>query len=87
MARSYAGHLNASAGLSFRARLIMGVCGLVLLTGAALTWLAHQSAVQSTKVLTYTVFREASARAVDETRAFTGQATPVVEALRRFGGD
>jgi adenylate cyclase len=33
------------------------------------------------------VFREASAHAVDETRAFTERATPVVETLRRFGDD
>jgi serine phosphatase RsbU (regulator of sigma subunit) len=64
---------------------VIGACGLVLLTGAAVTWLAHRSALQSTAVLTDTVFREASAHAVDETRAFLGQATPVVEALRRFG--
>jgi hypothetical protein len=63
------------------------VCGLVLLNGAAVTWLAHRSAVQATEVLMDTVFREASAHAVDETRAFTERATPVVEALRRFGVD
>ncbi|HEY1378179.1 MAG TPA: SpoIIE family protein phosphatase [Gemmataceae bacterium] len=74
-------------GLSFRARLVAGVCGLVLLTGAAVTWLAHRSARQSTEVLTTTVFREASAHAADETRAFMQRATPVVEALRRFGAD
>jgi serine phosphatase RsbU (regulator of sigma subunit) len=74
-------------GLSFRAKLVIGVCGLVLLTGATVTWLAHRSALQSTEVLTDTVFREASAHAVDETRAFTERATPVVEALRRFGID
>jgi serine phosphatase RsbU (regulator of sigma subunit) len=74
-------------GLSFRAKLVIGVCGLVLLTGAAVTWLAHRSALQSTEVLTDSVFREASAHAVDETRAFTERATPVVEALRRFGID
>src|SRR5581483_10289070 len=72
-------------GLSFRARLVAGVCGLVLLTGAAVTGLAHRSARQSTEVLTGTVFREASAHAADEVRAFTQRATPVVEALRRFG--
>jgi serine phosphatase RsbU (regulator of sigma subunit) len=74
-------------GLSFRAKLVIGVCGLVLLTGAAVTWLSHRSALQATEVLTDTVFREASAHAVDETRAFTERATPVVEALRRFGVD
>ena len=78
---------STTRGLSFRAKLVIGVCGLVLLTGAAVTWLAHRSALQSTEVLTDTVFREASAHAVDETRAFTERATPVVEALRRFGAE
>src|SRR5271167_1664666 len=80
-------HQSITPGLSFRAKLVIGVCGLVLLTGATVTWLAHRSALQSTEVLTNTVFREASAHAVDETRAFTERAPPVVEALRRFGVD
>jgi phosphoserine phosphatase RsbU/P len=74
-------------GLSFRAQLMLGVCGLVLLTGAATTWLAHLSARQSTDILTDALFREASAHAVSETRAFTERATPVVEALRRLAND
>jgi serine phosphatase RsbU (regulator of sigma subunit) len=78
-------HRPTTRGLSFRAKLVIGACGLVLLTGAAVTWLAHRSARQSTEVLTDTVFREASAHAVDETRAFMERATPVVEALRRLG--
>src|SRR5579872_6237869 len=73
--------------LSYRMKLILGVCGLVLLTGATVTWLAHRSARHSTEALTDTLFREASSHAVDETRAFTERATPVVEALRRFGVD
>ena len=71
----------AARGLSFRAKLVLGVCGLVLLTGAAVTWLAHRSAVQATEVLTDTMFREASAHAVDETRAFLDRATPVVDVV------
>src|SRR4051812_6632300 len=74
-------------GLSFRAQLMLGVCGLVLLTGAAITWLAHRSARQATETLTDALFREASAHAVTETRAFTERATPVVEALRRLAND
>jgi phosphoserine phosphatase RsbU/P len=74
-------------GLSFRARLILGICGLVLLTGATITWLAQRSARQSTDTLTDALFREASAHAVSETRAFTERATPVVEALRRLAND
>src|SRR6516225_7185352 len=80
-------HHSTTRGLSFRAKLAIGVCGLVLLTGAAVTWLAQRSALQATEVLTDTVFFEASSHAVDETRAFLERATPVVEALRRFGVD
>src|SRR5215468_6033199 len=74
-------------GLSYRTRLVLGIGGLVLLTGAAVTWLADRSARQSTTVLTDALFREASAHAVGETRAFADRATPVVEALRRLGFD
>src|SRR6266850_4396570 len=74
-------------GLSFRAQLMLGVCGLVLLTGAAITWLAHLSARHSTDTLTDALFREASAHAVSETRAFTERATPVVETLRRLANE
>ncbi len=74
-------------GLSFRTQLMLGVCGLVLVTGTAITWLAHLSARQSTDTLTDALFREASAHAVSETRAFAERATPVVEALRRLAND
>ena len=57
------------------------------MTGAAITWLAHRSARQSTDTLTDALFREASAHAVSETRAFAERATPVVEALRRLAND
>ncbi|HJZ93666.1 MAG TPA: SpoIIE family protein phosphatase [Gemmataceae bacterium] len=76
---------RARRDLSYRTRLVLGIGGLVLLTGAAITWLAHRSARQSTEAMTDALFREASAHAVDETRAFTERATPVVEALRHLG--
>src|SRR6476620_3559137 len=75
----------ARRDLSYRTRLVLGIGGLVLLTGAAITWLAHRSARQSTETLTNELFREASAHAVDDTRAFMDRATPVVEALRQLG--
>src|SRR5262245_53554544 len=68
-------------GFSFRAKLVLGVCGLVLLTGAVVLWLAHRSARASTDVLTGSVFREVSARAVAHTRGFVLRAAPVVESL------
>jgi sigma-B regulation protein RsbU (phosphoserine phosphatase) len=68
-------------GLSFRAKLVLGVCGLVLLTGAVVLWLAHRSARASTEALIGSVFREVSARAATHTRGFVLRAAPVVESL------
>ncbi|MCI0704565.1 MAG: SpoIIE family protein phosphatase [Planctomycetia bacterium] len=68
-------------GLSFRAQLVLGVCGLVLLTGAIVLWLAHRSAKASTEALTGSVFREVSGRAATHTRGFVLRAAPVVESL------
>src|SRR5262249_12927989 len=45
------------------------------------------SARQATATLTDALFREASAHAVDETRAFTAQAPPVVKALLHLADD
>src|SRR5262245_18696493 len=66
---------------SYRTKLVMGVCGLVLLTGAVVTWLAHHSAQANTKALTASVFREVSGRAATHTRGFVLRAGPVVESL------
>jgi sigma-B regulation protein RsbU (phosphoserine phosphatase) len=71
-------------GLSFRAKLVIGVCGLVLLTGAVVLWLAHRSARASTEALIGSVFREVSARAVTHTRGFVLRAAPVVESLAQL---
>jgi sigma-B regulation protein RsbU (phosphoserine phosphatase) len=70
-----------SHGLSFRAQLVLGVCGLVLLTGTVVLGLAHRSARASTEALTGSVFREVSGRAATHTRGFVLRAAPVVETL------
>jgi sigma-B regulation protein RsbU (phosphoserine phosphatase) len=70
--------------LSYRAKLVLGVCGLVLLTGAAVTWLAHRSARSSTETLVDSLFREVSGHAVTHTRSFVLRAAPLVESLRRL---
>src|SRR5215831_13320746 len=72
---------SSPRGLSFRAKLVLGVCGLVLLTGAVVLALAHRSAKASTEALTGSVFREVSGRAATHTRAFVLRAAPVVESL------
>src|SRR5262249_50689197 len=45
---------------SYRTKLLAGVCGLVLLTGVTVTWLAHRSARASTEAMTDARFREVS---------------------------
>lgn len=67
--------------MSFRTKLVLGVCGLVLLTGTVVLWLAHRSARASTEALTGSVFREVSGRAAAHTRGFVLRAAPVVETL------
>jgi hypothetical protein len=57
---------------SFRTRLVAGVCSLVLLTGAAVLWLAHRGARAGTEVLTGAVFREVSSRAAAHTSRSAG---------------
>jgi len=66
---------------SFRAKLVTGVCGLVLFTGVVVLWLAHRSARASTESLTDSVFREVSGRAAAHGRGFVLRAGPVVESL------
>src|SRR5437762_1734771 len=70
--------------LGFRGKLVLGVCGLVLVTGAVVVWLAQRSARASTEALTGSVFREVSGRAVTHTRAFVLRAAPVVESLAQL---
>jgi len=70
--------------LTFRAKLVLGVCGLVLLTGAVVLWLAQGSSRATTETLTDSVFREVSGRAVAHTRGFVLRAGPVVESLAQL---
>jgi serine phosphatase RsbU (regulator of sigma subunit) len=70
--------------LTFRTKLVLGACALVVLTGTAVTWLAYRSAARSTTVLTDSLFREVSARAVAHTQSFVLRAAPIVETLKRL---
>src|SRR5437867_5614883 len=69
---------------SFRTKLVAGVCGLVLLTGAVVLWLAHRGARAGTEALAGSVFREVSGRAATHTRGFVLRAAPVVESLAQL---
>jgi phosphoserine phosphatase RsbU/P len=71
--------------LSYRTRLILGICLLVLFSGAAATLLAHRSARSSTTALADQLFREVSSHAVTRTRDFVMRAPPIVESLAKIG--
>jgi serine phosphatase RsbU (regulator of sigma subunit) len=70
-------------GLSYRTRLVLGVCSLVLLTGATVTWLAHGSAHAVAATLAHALLREVSGHAATHTRSFVLRAVPIVESLRQ----
>ena len=70
--------------LSFRAKLVLSVCGLVLLTGAVITLMADRSNRVSTEVLVDSLFREVSSHAVTQTKDFIVRAAPVAESLHEL---
>jgi serine phosphatase RsbU (regulator of sigma subunit) len=72
--------------MSYRTRLVAGVCGLTLLTGLAVTFLAHQSSRSAAEAQAHERFREVSSHAVTHTRAYVMRAAPVVESLRALVG-
>jgi hypothetical protein len=72
--------------LSYRTKLGAGVCGLVLLTGATVTWLSYRSSQVNTTLLVHSMFREVSGHAVTHTRGFVFRAAPLVESLAQLSG-
>ena len=80
-------HFSLLADLSYRTKLLSSVCGLVVLTGAAVTATAYRSARSSTEALTYSLFEEVSGRAVTHTQGFVLRAAPIVDSLRRLSDD
>ncbi|MFT3684760.1 MAG: SpoIIE family protein phosphatase [Phycisphaerales bacterium] len=68
-------------GLSFRSKLLLVTCGLVLLTGALVLLVADRSGRESTRVLVDSLFRQVSGDAANQTRAFVSRAAPVAQTL------
>jgi sigma-B regulation protein RsbU (phosphoserine phosphatase) len=66
---------------------MLGVCGLVLATGAAITWLAHRSASTSTEALARSLFAEVSSHAATQSQAYVVRAAPLVESLVHLAND
>src|SRR5262245_48050506 len=75
-----------AGGLSFRTKLMAGVCALVVATGGIVAWLSHRNASRTSRALGESVFREVSGRAATHTRAHVLAAAPVVEVMRNLAG-
>lgn len=73
-------------GISFRTRLLVSVCGLVLVTGATIGIMAFRSARTTTEVLVDSLFREVSNHAVTHSRTYVFRALPLVESMRKLSG-
>jgi len=70
--------------LSYRARLALGVCGLIVLSGAAIIWIADRNARSTTESMADALFRQVSGQAVTHTRDFVLRAGPLVESLQHL---
>lgn len=70
--------------MTFRAKLILSMCGLVLLAGAVIIVVADRSNRSSTQTLVDSLFREVSSHAVTQTRDFVMRAAPVAESLEQL---
>lgn len=70
--------------LTFRAKLLLSMCGLVLLTGIIVLAVADRSSRASTQTLVDTLFREVSGHAVTQTRDFVQRAAPVAQSLQQL---
>lgn len=73
--------LRGSNQIRFRTKLVAGVCGLVMFTGAVVIWLSFRNSQASTQTLVRSMFREVSGHAVTHSRGFVLRAAPIVESL------
>ncbi len=70
--------------LTFRARLMLSMCVLVLLTGAIVFLVAIYGARKNTHALTTTLFQNVSDHAASQTRDFIQRAAPVAQSLEQL---
>jgi serine phosphatase RsbU (regulator of sigma subunit) len=67
--------------LTFRTKLLLSMCGLVLLTGAIVVIVADRGNRAGTQTLADSLFREVSSHAVAQTKDFVLRAAPVAQSL------
>jgi serine phosphatase RsbU (regulator of sigma subunit) len=73
-------------GLTFGAKLLLAMCGLVLLTGIVIIAVADRSSRAGTQMLANSLFKEVSHDAVGQTRDFVRRAAPVAQSLEQLSG-
>ena len=73
--------------LTFRTKLLLSMCALVLLTGAIIIAVADHSSRQSTDILVNSLFQEVSEHAVTRTKDFVLRAAPVAQSLAQLADD
>ena len=70
--------------MTFRTNLLLSMCGLVLVSGAAIFLVADRSSQESTSALADALFREVSRHAVTQTKDFVLRTAPVAESLEQL---
>lgn len=73
-----------TSGLTFRGKLLLGMCAMVLLTGVVVVVVADLNNRRSTKILAESLFREVSGRAATQTTEFVSRAGPVAQSLEQL---
>ncbi|HVT89168.1 MAG TPA: SpoIIE family protein phosphatase [Tepidisphaeraceae bacterium] len=70
--------------LTFRAKLVLAMCGMVLLAGGVVIAVADRGNRSSTRTLADSLFREVSGHAVTQTRDFVLRAAPLAQSLEQL---
>ncbi len=78
---------NFSFDLTFRTKLMLSVCALVLLTGAVIIAVTDRGSRESTDLLVDSLFREVSGHTVTRTKDFVLRAAPVAQSLAQLADD
>jgi hypothetical protein len=75
---------SSALDLTFRAKLLLGVCALVVLTGGVITLVSDRGNRASTNAQVDSLFHEVSGHAAEQTKGFVERAAPVAESLSRL---
>ncbi|MGC4099016.1 MAG: hypothetical protein QM706_18050 [Nitrospira sp.] len=68
---------KSNHSLTFAAKLQLALCGMVVVTGTAIIFVADQNARSTTRTLTESLFREVSINAADKTTDFIQRTRPL----------